>query len=60
MIKKLWRRWQCSRERHVPRLLGVGHNIMKECQHCYCILIMSPQELELFKVRVFGPVGSDA
>lgn len=51
MIQKLWHRWQCSRERHVPRLLGVGHNLIKECRHCCRTLIMTPYELEWFKIQ---------
>lgn len=53
MIKQLWRRWRCDREHHVPRLLYVGHNAIKECRHCCRTLIMNAQELELFKVKVF-------
>lgn len=53
MIKQLWRRWRCKHDHHAPQLLFVGHNMIKECRHCFRVLVLASHELEMFKVRVF-------
>lgn len=53
MIKQLWHRWRCVRNHHVPQLLFVGHNMIKECRRCCRIMVMTAHELELFKIRMF-------